>query len=138
MPVEDWPRNFSCDETNRNTYAELTDRNQTLSPFRGKEFADVFSVAMAIGFKMSNRIPLKKLAYNIPFSALKEREWLIDAIAIADAANLDILLDTPRVVRIVEEYANGGIERLKEIVFGGLPGDARKRIEAELMELLPP
>ncbi len=91
---------------------------------------------MAIGFKIKRRVILKKQTNNIPFSALKEREWLISAIAIADTAGLDVLLDKPKIARIAEEYANGGIERLKEVVFGGLPGDAGKRIEAELREQL--
>lgn len=46
------------------------------------------------------------------------------------------MLDKPKIARIAEEYTNGGMELLKEMVFGGLPGDPHKRIEAELRELL--
>jgi len=91
---------------------------------------------MAVGYRLKLRTPLGKPAKNIPFNALKEREWLISAIAIAETGGLDVLLSKPKVARIAEEYANGGLEHVKEVVFGELPGDAVKKLEAELKEML--
>jgi dnd system-associated protein 4 len=138
MPLEDFPRDWAFDDSYRDVYEQLTDRNQTLSPFKGKTFADVFAFAMTLGFYHKHSVQIRKRSNSIPFltSPLRDREWLIRAIAISESGGLDVMLDKPKIAKIAEEYANGGIELLKGVIFGGLPGDATKRIEAELREIL--
>jgi hypothetical protein len=59
---------------------------------------------------------------------------LIKAMAVADAGNLDILNDPKQVLKIAEEYANGGIDLLYDRVYVGA-GEYAKRLEEELQKL---
>ncbi len=92
---------------------------------------------MALGFRQRSRVSLKKKSGSIPKDTLlRDREWLINAIAVAETGDMNILLDKPMIARIAQEYANGGIIYLKDAIFGGLPGDAYKRMESELREIM--
>jgi dnd system-associated protein 4 len=136
LSIDDFPRDWDIESESHKLYEQLTDKNQTISPFRGKTFAELFIYAMALGFHHKSRIPIKKKMSSIPFSALRDREWLVKAIAVAETGSLDILLDKPTVALIAQEYANGGIVYLRDMVFGAEPGDAYKRMESELREIV--
>lgn len=136
MPLDEFPRDWGIDEEYHSLYDQLKDKRQSLSPFRGKEFADVFAFVMALGFYHKTRSSLKKRSGSIPYSALLKYEWLIKAVAVSETGTLRVLLDKTEVARIAEEYANGGMMYLKEIVFGGEPGDAHKRLEFQIRRIV--
>ena len=142
-------RNLAYEKENGEIYELLTVEEEK-SVLYGKTYADVFIHAMTLGFKLKNRLALKKRNANVVIRALSEKqEWLIKSIAIAETGTLEILKDTKEVLKIAEEYANGGIVNLKEltnkaIVDDGeyapsLSEDMRKNLERpEVKEILSP
>lgn len=135
--VKEFKRDWDIEEEKHKIYSDLIDRTQKLSPFRGKNMADVFIYAMALGFyNKKKRVLEGKKRSSIPFTVLLSREWLINTIAIADVGRFEVLLDKDKIAQIGEEYANGGIDILNKMIFGGEPGDAHKRMEAELRSIL--
>ena len=106
MPLEDFPRDWGFEREQHGLYDQLVDEGQILSPFRGKNFADVFVFAMSLGFRNKSKVPIKRRDSSIPWTALRESEWLIKAVAVADTGGLEVLLEKKRVAKIAEEYAN--------------------------------
>ena len=138
MPNEDFPRVWDIEAEKHELYELLTDDSKKISPFHGKNFADVFIYAMTIGFHKKLRLPIKKRMGSVNFSALKDMEWVIRAIAVSETGELNILKNKHDIANIAEEYANGGIEYLRKLIYEEEPGEAYKRMEAELRTLLAP
>ncbi|MDG7044844.1 MAG: hypothetical protein JRN19_06445 [Nitrososphaerota archaeon] len=136
MPNEDFPRDWDIEAEKHKWYEQLTDGSKKISPFHGKNFADVFIYAMVIGFHKKLRLPIKKRMSSVPFSVLKDMEWVIRAIAVSETGDLKILFNKRDIANIAEEYANGGIEYLYKLIFTEEPGEAYKRMEDELKTLL--
>lgn len=104
------------------------------TPFAGSQNKDVFLAAMVLGYHEGARIQLKSKEGYFMKSYLKDEELaLINAIAIAEDKNLSVLLDQQKVFTIAEEYATGGIQLLKERVFGGEYGSYAKKLESDLL-----
>ncbi|MFN4337404.1 MAG: hypothetical protein ACK4FV_07535, partial [Candidatus Nitrosocaldus sp.] len=84
----------------------------------------VFLYSLALGWSTKQRIPLKKRNRSIPSRLFTpEEKWLLYAIAFVETNDINIILDKRKVVEIAEEYANGGIDRLVEIIYN--PHDER-------------
>jgi dnd system-associated protein 4 len=86
---------------------------------------DIFLFAVALGWKHKKRIPLKKRQTEIPlavFQKSRDNIHYIDLIALAENKDVYILNwdDEKKVeekLQIVEEYANGGLEILRNKLF---------------------
>lgn len=127
------PRNLRYADADGEKYRTLT--QDTLSPFHGADFKDVFVYAAAYGYRNGLRKEIEKPQPNIPLSAIRPEDlWLLRAIAIADAGSLDILREPKQAYTIVEEYANGALESIYLEVFGGRPGEPYKRMVQDVLE----
>lgn len=105
------------------------------SPFGNKGKKHLFLAAMVVGFKngIKHKITDRDPPGYIRTEYLSDTEKaLINAVAVKDAGNLEVLLDKKRVYSIAEEYAAGGIKILKDQVFSG-KGSFSKRLETELI-----
>lgn len=100
-------------------YQELTERsgrksNPETSPFHLMK--DVFMWAVAMGVKLNRRRTLSgsrtqifrwdQFSQDVDIPALQ-------AIAVAETEDVDVLLHDDQILRIAEEYANAGIRELK-------------------------
>lgn len=107
------------------------------SPFGNKDKKHLFLTAMVVGFKngIKHKITDRDPSGYIRTEYLSDTEKaLINAVAVKDAGNLEVLLDKKRVYSIAEEYAAGGIKILKDQVFSG-KGSFSKRLETELIKI---
>jgi dnd system-associated protein 4 len=111
------PRDLHVDEDKYEMFKELEEEEifkKTDAPMK-----TIFLYAMAIGWHHKQRVPLKKKKPSIPSSSIskpderwtKER-WLLNAIAVAETRDIDIIRDGEEVAKIAEEYANYGIDIL--------------------------
>ncbi len=105
------------------------------SPFAKRQNKDIFLAAMVIGFKEGAKIPLRNKKGYFRKSYLNPQDKaLINSIAVAEAKNLNILLDEKKVFSIAEEYATGGIKFLKDLVFGVKDfGSYSKKLESDML-----
>ncbi|MDA7990634.1 MAG: hypothetical protein MPK30_05995 [Gammaproteobacteria bacterium] len=113
----DWPVHMSYDKSDKdieNFYSAIKGAiSENGSIFYQKRQIDIFMLAMAIGKEKNNRVKLKSESNSIRRDALTEREmWLMCSVALDEEKDLDVLGDPSRVVKICEEYANGGIHNL--------------------------
>lgn len=100
---------------------------------------DIFLMAMAIGVETGNFTALKNSANNIPKSALSDNAiWIMISVALAEEkSNLHTLQNGDEIVRICEEYANYGINKLITMdQAGGTVGDLQKKFEEKFLNLL--
>ncbi len=105
-------RNYNIERSLQKDYNQL---KESRALFEGKENADIFLLAMALGLKSRTRKRLEVPwgIVNTPgFSA--EAKALIVSIAVKEGG-ASVLSDRNEIRRIAEEYANGGFEELKEI-----------------------
>lgn len=116
---------------------DLEDFNRlkaTDSPFAGSQNKDVFIAAMVIGYYEGSRVKIKRKEGYVRESYLNpEDRALINALAVSEDGNLNVLLDAQKVFSIAEEYATGGIRLLKARVFGEAYGSYTKKLESELL-----
>ena len=117
----DWPNHMSYDKSNSDVDKFYSYTNGVImeqeSVFYKKRQIDIFLLAMAIGKEQNNRVKVKKPSQTIRCDALHEEEvWLMCSVVLAEeGTDLDVLADPPRLIRICEEYANGGIEYLMQL-----------------------
>jgi len=125
---KDEPRDLCYED--KNTYKWLTE--ERTSPFCGKQFNEIFLLAMAYGKKFGEREKLKERYPNIPLRTfLTEELWLIKAVAMSESNSLDILLNQKELYKIAEEYANNGVKLLKQDIVDNL-GDYDKLLETKI------
>lgn len=115
----DWPHDMSYDKANNEAamFYDITSEGSAIgadtSIFYKRRQVDIFLLAMAIGYARKNRKKIARPSMSIRRDALKEKEvWIMCSVALAEEGRLEVLADPPRVVRICEEYANGGIDEL--------------------------
>lgn len=133
------PRELGFPEDKRDKYKQLVE--DKYSPFHDKQLKDVFMCAFALGYKNKKKEAVKKRRPDIRFESLDASEkWILISVAITELGNIDSLLEEKnqrKVWEIAEEYANGGIAALHELVFKtGYEGISVKAIESELREAL--
>ena len=116
------------DKVHHLTYIALTkprenENHQDLSPFESMK--NVFMLASFIGYNEKKRIPLgkdKELIFAWARFSPQEDVPLLRALALAETEDVEVLTDQDRILRIAEEYANGGITAIQEQV-EDMPGD---------------
>jgi hypothetical protein len=94
---------------------EIEEVYDNIQLIEGEQRKDQFILAMAIGFELHDRIPLKAKQTLFLTKYLKpEDEALINALALYESDDVEILADKGEVFKIAEEYANAGIQFLKQ------------------------
>lgn len=135
--MESEPLTLGMGKTDRSVYNEILESSQLK---KGRLLnKEVFLLAAVLGFKKGQRIHIKgdKESY-FRVETLKEGDIaLMDAIAIKETENLDIINNKKEVFTIIEEYAHAGIQILKDMVFDKDSGSFIKKFEADLRECLP-
>jgi len=130
--MENEPRDVAYDKSMEAIYEKL--KNDPLSPFFKKQYADIFLYAMALGFKLGRHSTIKDRRPNIPVTALGDSgKWLCKSIAIFESKKLDVLLGKD-VYKPAEEYANTGIKHLDNLIFGGGFGRPENNLISDLKE----
>lgn len=107
----------------------LIDTKGTTAPFQ--TYADVVAFAASLGAKHQYRLPFNEVSQNEPAPISLEvfisrgYESLIKLIAIAETQDLNIIATQDvaaeeQRITIFEEYANGGLEKLREELRGAV------------------
>lgn len=108
---------------------KLLDTRETTGAFQ--TYADVVAFAASLGAKYNQRIPFKEISQNEPAPISLEvfisrgYDSLIKLIAVAETQNIKILSthDTKKEeqrISIFEEYANGGLSKLRDELRGAV------------------
>lgn len=110
----DWPTHMSYDKADpavANFYSIIKGTlTENSSIFYNKRQIDIFLLSMALGIEARERKKVSIPSQTIRRDALTEDEvWMMCGVALAEEGTLDVLADPSRVVRICEEYSNGGI-----------------------------
>ena len=130
------PDRVSIEKADKHLYDDLVDNKQ--SPFYKRELLDIYLCALALGYRRNLRKGLKKKEGLIRLRTIENNEeamWLIRAIAISEGSP-DTIANLKEVVKIAEEYANGGIKPLYEIIFKSEAGDPIKHLESEAIRIV--
>ncbi len=108
------------------------------SALKGRSNKEVFFLAAVLGFKKGRRVSIKggKKSYVRTEFLNEEDRTLMNAIAIRETKNADIINDQKEVFNIVEEYAHVGLAILKGMVFEKETGSFLKKFEAYLRDCL--
>ena len=108
---------------------KLLDNSGTTGIFQ--TYADITIFAAAIGMRHCKKIPLQEISQSEPAPISMEvfisrgYEWVINLIAIAHTGDTTILatdnseMEAQRIT-ILEEYANGGLAKLREELRGAV------------------
>lgn len=108
------------DESVHEIYRKLTDGNDPINtPFRTMK--DVFLLAACFGYKNNTRRKIenkKIIIFRWAQFGIQIDIPIIKAIALASKGDLSVLLNQEEILEIIEEYANGGIVMLQDLVSG--------------------
>ncbi|NEO56856.1 MAG: DNA phosphorothioation-associated protein 4 [Okeania sp. SIO3B5] len=107
----------------------LTESEEKTGPF--KTYADVIVFAASLAIKKNHRIPLTEISQREPSPINIEVFWsrgyesIIKLIAIADTKDTKIISPAneeteENCIKIFEEYANGGLEILRDEMRGAV------------------
>lgn len=108
---------------------KLLENSATTGVFQ--TYADIVIFAAAVGMRHRKKIPLQEVSQSEPAPISMEvfisrgYEWVINLIAIADTEYTTILatdnseIEAQRIA-ILEEYANGGLAKLREELRGAV------------------
>lgn len=128
MVKSDVSRVIYIEEKDKEDY----DRIAETKPFKNLGLKEIFILALALGYKKGVRLPLKHKKDIIREEYLSDEDRsIINAIAIAETGNFEILEDKKEVYKIVEEYANTGFTILKKKATN-VDGSYMKELEADL------
>jgi dnd system-associated protein 4 len=86
---------------------------------------DVFMIAAIVGYNTEQKKEFDNYSGQIPWSVFNEQDkYLMNIIALADTKNIEIVLEknSDKKLKIVEEYVNGGIDKIKRQIIDK-PGD---------------
>ncbi len=108
---------------------QLLDTKETRSAF--DTYADILVFAASFGLKNHKKVPIKEISHqepapiNLEVFISRGYDWVIKLIAVSETQDIKILADfDPDVeaqrVKIFEEYANGGLEKLQEELRGAV------------------
>lgn len=107
------------DSKHHDLYSELVGGE---APFRTMK--DLFMLAASVGCESASRTPLsrRQVIFRWPQFSSQEDVPILRAMAIAETGDTSVLIDQDQVLTIAEEYANAGIEQIRQHVVS-LPGD---------------
>ena len=133
------PRELAIDKDYHHFYEALKS-GKVLPELKGYEMAYIFAIAMAYGVYHNIRRPIEpgKIKRSIS-GTLVGREFgsLITAIAISvSEEGVDIVPDKAQIFKIAEEYANGGIEKIKTELETFKPGEFELNMEEILSTIV--
>ena len=131
----DEPDRLFIKKTDRTIYDEILESSE----LKVRSNIDIFLLAAVIGFKKGQRISIKgnKDGYVLTYTIKDEDRILMNAIAIHETKNEEIIQNQKEVFEIVEEYAHAGITFLREMVFDKERGSFLKKFESYLRDILP-
>ena len=116
-------RNVSYSKEKLTIYDKLQD--DPLSPFKGRIMSEIFAYAAAFGFKKGRKEALRQAVPNISATAFTDTQRaVLLSIAIQSEGNVDVLFYPGTVSKIVNEYANGGIDIIESELIGDVDGKA--------------
>ena len=109
------------DEDKHQIYKDLTEGQNASF----KTMKDAFMLAACIGYQRDRKMPLKKRVSIFPWTVFSAQEDIpvLRALAITETGDVEVLLDQDRLLMIMEEYANVGIDEIQRNVLE-LPGIA--------------
>ena len=94
------------------------------------ERIDQFLVAMALGYKLGSKTPLKGTKSLILESSISDDNLaLLNIVAIADTEDVKIISDKKQVFKIAEQYANTGIKYMQNIEESSQFGESMDKFE---------
>jgi len=128
------PITLNINKSNRKVYDEIIENSE----LKGKT-KEVFLLAAVIGFKKGHRVSIKgnKESYVRTEYLNDEDRTIMNAIAIKETKDEEIIQDQKEVFNIVEEYAHVGIKIIREMVFDKESGSFLKKFESYLRDCLP-
>lgn len=114
-----YPQFINIDEERKSKYLEPLTRDPA-SSFFGSEEGEVYCLAVALGYKNKHPIKTNKIKNVRLYSNLDPKYKLLFRIIALNVENFnyEIIEDGTRVLKLIEEYANGGIQILYDKVFG--------------------
>ncbi|MDO9044560.1 MAG: hypothetical protein Q7U35_04555 [Methanobacteriaceae archaeon] len=96
---------------------EIYDRLKKINLFRKYDNKNLFLMAMVFGFHKKQFYPINNPDGFVRLSYLRDNEEsLINALAVYEINDLDILLNKKKVYLIAEEYANAGIKIIDKMI----------------------
>ncbi len=110
----------SIDSAAHEIYRTLTIGEET--PF--KTMKDLFMLAACLGSHLNKRVPIARRQQIFAWSIFSPQDDIpvLRALAIAATGDVKVLLDQGEILRIAEEYANGGISIIEQKLMQQ-PGD---------------
>lgn len=114
----DAARDIAAEKSKQSLYDELTETEQ--SPFYNVREPDLFMLAMSYGRQKAGRAEIQGNKYypTQRFQLSNEQEWIVKAVAVREERTTRVLKDERLVYRIAQQYANTGIEKLHNRIFG--------------------
>lgn len=81
---------------------------------------DIFLLALAIGYKNNIRTPINKIDRFVTNEAFgKVLPFVVDSLAISKKGDIEVISEeSQKLYKIAEEYANGGLNLLKDDYVG--------------------
>lgn len=133
--LEKAPDRIFVEKGKEKKYKKLKD--EPASPFHKRELLDIFLCALALGYLYRERRPIEKKEGLILTKTIANNRNAISlfiSIGVAERGSLSVIGNMKEIFQIVEEYANGGIDILFDLVFK--PGDPLKELEVKAIEIL--
>lgn len=104
--------------------------SEILNEMAQVERIDQFLVAMALGYNLGSKTPLKGTRSLILESSITEKHLdLLNIVAIADTDNVKIISNRKQVFKIAEQYANTGIKYMQNIEKSSQFGESSDKFE---------
>lgn len=125
---------IDIDEKDREVYDKLEKSEEV---FHNLDWKDMFIIAVGLGVHKGLRKPIQK-RYSGGFfrgSYLREEDEALLATAAVYAESEEVLCDEKKVIKIVEEYAHGGIHELLRWVESSPYETFEKDFEREILKL---
>lgn len=114
---------------------DIYDRLKKLKLFKKHDNKNLFLMAMVFGFHKKQSKPITTSDGFVRKSYLRDNdESLINALAVYEKNDLDILLDKKEVFKIAEEYANAGIKIIDKMISDSDEAEFIKQLEYLLLE----
>jgi len=124
---------ISISKEMRALYDQVT---EDIPQFKNMENKDFFMFALMLGYHNNLRIPVKPQDLH-GNGFFREKNFtpneraIFYAIAIEAEKSVDVLLDIKQVIKIAQEYAQGGYKSIKKMLF-----DSHGSVESKLSDLL--
>ena len=91
---------------------------------------DQFIVALALGYNLRSKTPLKGTKSLILESSISQNNLaLLNIVAIADTGDIKVISDKKQVFKIAEQYANTGIKYMQNIEKSSQYGESSDKFE---------